>query len=484
MTKLTRRRFLEDSLIAAAAMAAPPVAEAVAAEDSSRRSANDTLGVMVCGVNGRGRNHISGFLGRPGVEILYICDPDEALAASRIESVAKKQRRAPKFIRDLREGLEDPALDIVTVATPNHWHSLAAIWAMQAGKDVYLEKPVSHNVSEGRRAVEAARKYSRICQAGTQCRSMKGSIDAIQYVHDGKIGDVKFARGLCYKRRGSIGPKGIYEVPASVDYNLWQGPAEERPLTRPRFHYDWHWQYHWGNGDMGNQGPHQMDLARWGLQLDRLSDHVIGYGGRLGYEDAGNTANTEVATHQFGDKTIVFEVRGLETDDYMGAKIGVIFYGSDGYVVLTSYTSGAAFDKNGNVVEKFSGGGDHYGNFLDAVRSRKVEDLTADILEGHLSAGLAHTGTISYRLGRKRPVGEIKKVLESVQSNDDSIETLERTVAHLKDNDVDPDKTMMAVGPMLEMDGQREVFLNADLANALLTRKYRAPFIVPPAGKV
>ena len=234
--------------------------------------------------------------------------------------MGKKQGRTPKVVQDMREAFDDKSVNIVSIATPNHWHSLAAIWAMQAGKDVYVEKPVSHNVSEGRRIVETARKHNRICQAGTQCRSMKGTIDAIEYVKSGKIGEVKLARGICYRPRGSIGPKGNYEVPPQVDYNLWCGPARMLPLTRKKFHYDWHWQREWGNGDMGNQGPHQMDIARWGLGLDRLADSAIAFGGRLGYEDAGDVANTEVGIFEFGDKTMVFEVRGLKTDPLRGAK--------------------------------------------------------------------------------------------------------------------------------------------------------------------
>ena len=215
---------------------------------------------------------------------------------------------------------------------------------------------------------------------------------------------MKLARGLCYKRRGSIGPKGNYQVPAEVDYNLWCGPARMLPLTRQKFHYDWHWQREWGNGDMGNQGPHQMDIARWGLGVDRLADRVIAYGGRLGYEDAGDVANTEVGIFEFGDKTLVFEVRGLKTDPLRGAKVGVIFYGSEGYVVLTSYTGGAAFDPEGKLVTKFQGGGDHFGNFIDAVKARDHKLLHADILEGHLSCAHSHLANVSYYLGKPASV--------------------------------------------------------------------------------
>jgi predicted dehydrogenase len=190
--------------------------------------------------------------------------------------------------------LEDKSVDFVSIATPNHWHSLAAIWAMQAGKDVYVEKPVSHNVSEGRRDVQVAEKHKRICQAGTQSRSTAGLHEAFKYIRDGKLGEVKLAHALCYKRRPSIGPKGNYPIPQEVDYDLWSGPAPIKPLTRPKFHYDWHWQWDYGNGDLGNQGIHEMDKARWGLGKNELPKSVISVGGRFGYSDDGETANTQV----------------------------------------------------------------------------------------------------------------------------------------------------------------------------------------------
>ena len=220
---------------------------------------------------------------------LWIVDADSSVGGARVEEVAKKQGRKPKFTQDMREAFADPSVDVVSTATPNHWHSLVSIWAMQHGKDVYVEKPVSHNVSEGRRVVEAARKYNKICQTGTQCRSMQGTRNAIEYLQAGKLGQVTVARGLCYKRRPSIGPRGLYHVPPSVDYNIWSGPAPLADLTRQQFHYDWHWQWPYGNGDLGNQGIHQMDLARWGLGVSTLSNAVLSYGGRLGYEDAGDS---------------------------------------------------------------------------------------------------------------------------------------------------------------------------------------------------
>ena len=429
---------------------------------------------------------MGGFNQRNGCKVTRICDCDEKVGAKAVDKI-KKSGVDCSYVKDMRELFDDKAIDIISTATPNHWHALATIWAIQAGKDVYVEKPACHNVSEGRRMVQAARKYKKICQVGTQNRTHKAHNDAIKFLRDGGIGTCNLARAICYKRRKSIGAPGNYDPPEGLDYNLWQGPASERPITRKRFHYDWHWQYHWGNGDMGNQAPHQIDLCRWALDVNSLSENVISYGGRLGYEDAGDVANTQVAIHNFdgGKKTLIIEVRGLESDNYRGANwFGYCLHGSDGYIVMDSYEGGKAYSKDGEVIKTFSGGGDHFGNFVEAVRSRNHEDLNADILEGHLSAGLAHTATISYLLGEKAPVSKIKDVIGRVESLDNEIDTLDRCVAHLKKNKVDLEKTPVTLGPMLTMDPAKEVFTNNDAANKMLTREYRKPFVVPGENEI
>lgn len=492
MSTRTRRQFLEESMFAAAAAVAASTPRLVCAEDENEGSgsgANDRLGVACVGVKGRGGNHLSEFASRDpkrghNTEVLYIVDVDEKIGRARVEEVAKRQGRAPQWVADMRKAFDDKSVDVVSTATPNHWHSLTGIWAMQAGKDVYVEKPVSHNVSEGRRMVEVARKYQRICQTGTQSRASAGTKALMKYLHDGQIGQIKVARGLCYKRRVSIGPKGNYEVPAHINYDLWCGPAPLAPLTRKELHYDWHWIWNYGNGDLGNQGIHQMDLARWGLNVDRLSNSVLSYGGRLGYEDAGETANTQVVVHDYGDKSLVFEVRGLETQDYRGARVGVIFEGTEGYAVMTSYEAAAAFDLQGKMVKSFGGGGDHFGNFIKAVRSRKVEDLNADILQGHLSSALCHLGNISYRLGEELPIDEVKKRVAALKTNDNAADTLERTLQHLASNNVELAKTRLRLGPQLALDPVRETFIGSAPADAMLTREYRAPYIVPTADKI
>ena len=483
MTRQTRRDFLERSMLAAAAAAAAGGSAAPLAAAPDSDSPNERLQVAVIGVRGRGQSHLSAFSRRKDTEVVAVVDADEAIGQQRRDKLANVSGRKPKFFKDLRRVMDDKSIDIVSIATPNHWHALAAIWAIQSGKDVYVEKPVSHNVSEGRRIVQAARKYKRICQTGTQVRSSTGVQQAIQFLHDGKLGKTNVARGLCYKRRGSIGARGNYDVPASVDYSLWLGPAPEKRLSRPRFHYDWHWQWDYGNGDLGNQGIHQMDIARWGLGVSDVGRSVISYGGRLSYVDAGETANTQVSIHDYGDSRLVFEVRGLPTKDHKGAKVGVIFECADGYMVIASYGGGAAFDSSGKMIKKFSGGGDHFGNFLAAVRSRKSSDLNADILEGHLSSALCHLGNVSYRLGSEVTAGEVEKQLDG---DDEALGTFERMAGHLSENNVELDKARLRLGTRLAIDGKREVITGsqAGKANPLLTRNYRKPFVVPSEKNV
>jgi predicted dehydrogenase len=479
---LSRRRFLEDSLFAtAAALAAGPVTHAFA-EDRPSKSPGEKLAVACVGVKGRGGSHIGAFAGKTDTEVTYICDVDDKIANSRAEGVARTQGRRPKVVKDMRKIFEDAAVDIVCFATPNHWHALGAIWAMQAKKDVYVEKPVSHNVSEGRRMVEAARKYGCICQAGTQSRSNPGMRAAIEFVKSGKLGQVKLARGLCYKRRPSIGARGDYKVPAEIDYDLWSGPAPILPLTRPNLHYDWHWMWAYGNGDLGNQGIHQMDICRWGLDVNDIGDAVQSYGGRFGYVDAGETANTQINIHTYGQKRLVFEVRGLPTKPLRGAAVGVIFYGSEGYLVSPTYNGGTAFDSHGEKIDTFNGGDDahHFANFLKAVRSRKHTDLNGDILEGHISSALCHLGNISYRLGEQISIADAK---ERLTSDSEASETFDRFVAHLNDNKVDA-KTKLGFGEQFKLEPAKEMILGNTKAAEMLTREYRKPFEVPGEGKV
>jgi predicted dehydrogenase len=483
MSRQTRRDFLEQSLFAAAAASLAGIPSAATADDSpKKKSPNERLRVACVGVGGRGGEHIREFGRHPHCELVAVVDVDEAHGNRRVESIKSWLKQTPKYYRDIRKMLEDPSIDVVSIATPNHWHSLAAIWAIQAGKQVYVEKPVSHNVSEGRRVVQAARKHKAIVQTGTQCRSNPGMKQAIEFVRSGKIGEVKLARGLCYKRRKEIGPKGTYPIPATVDYNLWTGPAPMKPLTRKNLHYDWHWMWDYGNGDLGNQGIHQMDIARWGLGVDDIGYGVVSYGGRLGYEDAGETANTQVSIHEYpGGKRLVFEVRGLETSKLRDVGVGVIFYGTEGDVVIPSYNGGVAFDRKGNEIKTFKGGNDkfHFGNFVDAVLSQDAKKLNADILEGHRSSALCHLANISYRLGGLVTGSEAS---ERLASDKEGLETFQRVSEHLAANMVMIEHSkILRFGKKLTIDPQHEVFTGPDVSEAdlMLTRDYRRPFVVP-----
>jgi predicted dehydrogenase len=377
--------------------------------------------------------------------------------------------------------LDDKSVDAVFIATCNHWHALAAIWAMQAGKDAYVEKPVSHNVSEGRRMVQVARKTGRICQGGTQYRSSAANAAAVEYMRQGKLGEVKLARSIVYGGRGSIGGPGTYEIPSGVDYNLWAGPAPMVPLSRPRLQYDWHWVWDTGNGELGNNNVHSLDICRWGLGVTGLGRSVISYGGRLGYSDAGQTPNTQVCVFDFGDKTIISETRGLKTGPFRPAYKGsTIFEGTQGIIAGSSL-----FDLEGNLVRTFEGKSEnHFANFLAAVRSRRREDLKAEILEGHQSSALCHIGNISWRLGQTASPAELRAEMGKLPMAEHVLEALDRTLAHLRDNKIDPEQTQLTLGRRLQLDSDRERFTQDSQANALLTREYRQPFVVPTEAEV
>ena len=482
MSPITRRRFLEDSILAtAAAAAATSVPLSLRAEEPMSKEAGEKVTVAIIGCGIRGKQHARELARFADCDIAYVCDPDRERMAEVSAQLVEADRPAPKAVADLRMVLDDKSVDAVFIATCNHWHALAAIWAMQAGKDAYVEKPVSHNVAEGRRIVQVARKTGRICQGGTQNRSNKALAAAIEYMHSGKLGEVKLARSIVYGRRGSIGGPGTYDVPEGVDYNLWAGPAPMSPLKRPRLQYDWHWVWETGNGELGNNNIHSLDICRWGLGLEGLGQRVISYGGRLGYSDAGETPNTQVCLFDFGEKTIVSETRGLKTEPFHPHyKGGWIFFGSEGII-----SGSSLFDLEGNLVRNFEGKSEnHFANFLKAVRSRKQEDLNAEILEGHQSTALCHIGNISWRLGRKVSAAELREELGKLTVQCDVLETLDRTLNHLRDNNVDPDQSQVTLGPVLALHAGREAFVDAPQADAFLSRDYRRPFVVPGENEV
>jgi predicted dehydrogenase len=455
--------------------------------------ANERINVATIGFRSRGGNHISGLrdLAPEGVKFIGLCDVDQAVLDKGVADFKKKGEDV-KGYTDMRKLYENKDLDAVSIATPNHWHALAAIWAIQAGKDVYCEKPVSNNVWEGRKIVEAARKYNRIVQTGTQSRSSTGIKQGVEWVRAGNLGKILAVYGTCYKPRQSIGHTGkSHEVPATIDYNLWCGPA---PLTPPSrngkfgpIHYDWHWFWAYGSGDLGNQGIHQMDIARWFIGEDQLAPRVFSVGGRVGYQDDAETPNTQIVFQDYDAAPLIFEVRGLPKDkasqaewkamdSYRGSTIGVVVECEGGYVTVPNYTGATAYDKDGKKVEEWKGTVDHYANFIEAVKSRKSEHLNADIWEGHLSSALCHTGNVSYRLGKKMSPDAIK---EAFKGNARAMDSFERMADHLKRNEVDIDSDQLTLGPWLSMDPKTEKFIGNPDADALLTTKYRAPFVVP-----
>ena len=495
MSSHSRRTFIKTSLVSAAGIALPSRAW------SKVLGSNSDLRVAVIGLNGRGKNHLSSLAKIAGVRIVAICDADTAV----LDAVKPTVNGGDvKTYQDIRELLASRDVDAVTIATPNHWHSLAAIWALQAGKDVYLEKPVSHNIWEGRQLVNASRKYGRVIQAGTQIRSGEGLREAVQWVQAGNIGKITASRGFCYKRRDSIGKvAGPQQVPASINYNLWTGPAPLVPPMRNTkngpVHYDWHWIWLYGNGDVGNQGIHQMDVARWFLGEPGLPPRSLSVGGRLGYVDDGQTPNTQVVIHEYRTAPLIFEVRGLPSragltgsgvdprenadtagmDAYRGVGIGNVIDCEGGSVIIKSYTSATAVDKAGKVIREFKGTDRHMQNFVDVVRSRKTADLYGPIEEGHVSSALCHLGNISHRLGVATSEGELH---EKIKGSAPLSEAHGRMIEHLRANNCDLERTPLTLGVPLLVDAKAERFVGPDAAraNAMLTREYRAPFTVPP----
>jgi predicted dehydrogenase len=483
VSKISRRSFLEQTLVAAAAGLAlaqrMPSVTAVepAAGAPGAGTADERVAIAVIGLHGRGLSHVEAYAGDQSVDVVALCDVDEAQFGKAQQILKNHGRSAARQYQDIRKLLDDKEVQAVSIATPNHWHTLAAIWAMQAGKDVYVEKPVSHNISEGRRLEQARVKYGRVCQAGMQTRSNRAVRAAIQFIADGKIGKVLLSRGLCYKRRDSIGHFDDSAPPASLDYDTWLGPAPVRPFNENRFFYNWHWNWAYGNGDIGNQGAHQLDIARWALAGQALPTSALSVGGRFGYEDDGETPNSQLAFYDFGGPQLLFEVRGLKTAALQGVAIGNIIYGTEGMITMGVGLNVVLLDKSGKLVEKFKGGDmNHFSNFTNAVRTRKQDTLHAPVLEGHYSSALCHLGNISYRLGAAE---SFDAVAASLAGNEPMNESFKRFEKHLEENALKLKDLHCQCGPALAFDPKAENFGDNAAANAMLTREYRAPFVVP-----
>lgn len=398
--------------------------------------ANNRVRVAICGLHGRGNDHLENYSKIANVQIAALCDVDENVLSKRVAQVVDMGQPKPAAFTDVRKLLEDPSIDAVSIATPNHWHSLMGIWACQAGKDVYVEKPCSHNIWEGAQLVKASQRYNRIVQHGTQIRSAPAIRDMIQKVKDGMVGETYMARGLCYKWRDTIGHAPVEPVPAGVDYDLWTGPCPVQPFTKNRFHYNWHWNWTYGNGDLGNQGVHQVDVARWGMGLG-LPNKVSAIGGHFMFDDDQETPNDLNCAFEFNlpggkRRLITFEVRhwitnheaeiGTSTLGTLESKksagqtklgpsagshntVGNIFYGSTGYVSTgnedaTTYAVWMGRDQEQQPAVHGGFERQHFENFINCVTSRNKADLNAPIEEGHISCALVHLANASYRLGR------------------------------------------------------------------------------------
>jgi len=444
--------------------------------------ANDRVRIGVVGINGRGSSHIQTFGKLPNVEVAYLIDVDSTTHARRAGEVEKAFGNKPTCVQDLRKALEDKNLHAISIATCNHTHSLLTIWAAQAGKDVYVEKPASHNVFEGRKCVEASEKYKVVIQHGSQQRSSTSRSLMLAALNSGKYGKLKIAKGYCCKPRWTIGYKPEETPPATLAWDLWLGPAPLQPFHRNLVHYNWHWFWDTGNGDVGNQGVHQMDVCRWMVQKT-LPKSVVSFGARYvdepnrGFKDQGQTPNQQLALYDYGDAMILFETRGLvKKDTEWEPLVENVLYTDQGVITGTNFTP---YDSTKSVkieAEHTRRSGDIFGNFIQCVRSRQRNELEADILEAHYSSALCHLGNISYRLGATASVDSIKKAF-----GDDPI--VQKAVADVMKNTTDalPElkEPQWTLGPTLAFDPNTEKFVGNAAADKLLTRDYRSPYIVP-----
>ena len=436
--------------------------------------ANERINVAVCGIKSRGSSHIGGHGRQKNVCISHLVDPDSRLYEGRKKFVTNKFKNTPECVQDVRLVLDNKDVDVISIATPNHWHSLMSIWACQAGKDVYVEKPLSHNLFEGRKLVEAAKKYNCMVQHGTQNRSLRKWSDLANEIASGKRGKLEVALGTCHKRRKSIGFKDPTSPPSELDFDVWTGPASKEKYHENLVHYNWHWFWNYGNGDIGNQGVHQMDIARWMIPGAVWPKKIICLGGRFGYKDQAETANTQLAIFDYGESLLVFDVRGLEGKTNMGVSNHVYF---DQNAKQTNVQSRETHGIK-NIKDPLADRGDVdiFENFIQAVRSRKEVDLDAHVYEGHVSSGLCHLANVSYRLGEKT---SFRKKTKPFGNNPKASEYFERMQEHLKDNGLKLEETDYIVGRTLAFDASTESIKGDEEANQLLSRQYRPPYVIP-----
>ncbi len=497
--KITRRKFLNSSITAGFALGMPRIV--IGAEGSAQsRSASDIVRVAVIGmgsttavggVGGRGHQLIPRIREVAGAKIVALCDVDQS-HLDREAKLFKDRGEDVATYRDLRKVLDDKTIDAVVVPLPNHWHALAAVWACQAGKDVYVEKPFSYNLWEGKQMVAAARKYGRMVQVGTQNRQSTVLRSAFDYLRSGQVGPIRYAHALVYRPRDGMGRVNApTSPPATVDYDLWCGPAPKTPLMRKQLHYEWHWFWPTGNGEMGNNGIHVIDICRWALGQNQHPPRAMSIGGRFAFNDGGETANTQIALLDYQPAPIICEIRNVTASrsadaigKFRNRKGGVVIDCEGGYFAGDA-SGGALFDKQDKKIKDFPDDGSskgletsHLSNFVAAVRSRKAGELAAEALEGHRSTACCHMANVSYRLGKQ---ARVEVIQETTQGNRELSDAFARCREYLRENGVNLETTPAVLGPWVTFDSKKEQFINdfADQANALSQREYRKPFVVP-----
>ena len=471
---ITRREFVKRSATAGAAVAFP------FATSTRVLGANEEIRVGVVGLGNRGaHSHIPRMASQKGVRIAAICDPDQERLGKAGKDVEEKYKCKPERYVDMRKMLEQKDLDVVCIGTMQYWHSLQTIWACQAGKHVYCEKPLGHWIWEGRQMVNAARKYDRLVQVGTQRRSQRSVHQTMAYLKAGQLGKIKYITCFANKPRTPIGKRTEpLPIPETLDYELWCGPARKEALYRNRIQYDCSFTWNMGDGESCNQGVHEIDVARWLMGITQLPRRVMSIGGRFVFNDAGDVPNTQIIYYDYPEVPILYEVHNMrkakgskEAPTFRGSRTDVCVQCEGGYAMVIS---GRVCDNDGKEIKKFGGGEDHYQNFIKAVRSGKRADLNADVLEGHISTAICHAGNVSYRLGKPAPIAEAKAAVGHAPL---FAEMYDRLLVHLKAHEVDP--ATATLGPWLELDPQNERFKDNARANALVKGFYRKPWTVP-----
>ncbi len=481
MTGISRRDFIKYSTIGAAGVGIVlPGMTALSADKVA--GANERFRVAVCGLNGRGNSHAGAFSGMEDAEVVYVVDPDKKVAD---RAVAKYNA---KGLADVRKALEDKNIDAISVASPNHWHSLMTIWAAQACKHCYVEKPVSHDIYEGRVAAEAYRKYGVIIQHGTQKRSDRAQANRAKAIRDGKYGKLKVAYGYCCKPRNGIGNKDVSDPPAHLDWDLWRGPAAIENYHGNYVHYNWHWFWATGNGDLNNQGTHQLDFARWALEEDQTNPiRAMAIGGRFKYNDQGETPNTMFAIAEYPNgQYMFFNVRNVNYEGYKRQVSNEFFFEDGGRLDESGkyHPPGGKKPEKIEVAEAKITPGGTFGSFVAACRAGDQGMINGNMLEAHYSCVAGHVMNNSYRLGKKVP---FNAKAGRFGDNKDAYEHFMKLHAIMKDSvGVPEDEAEYIVGPWLTFDPKTERFTgdHAGEANELLRDPDRKGFEIPDIGKV